>query len=771
MSKEYFAHTSSHGCEKLIDHLHLTAKLARANGRFFQSADVCEQLGLLHDLGKRTHNFQNVLQGLTCKKDHAIVAAIVYLDMVRKTNTLSSMQKWMLFHMALVMAAHHSVLYTDAKSLSFEFDVSRITDVYGRMTKDAGKEIAVCDMSEYQDIVQYVEKHELLMSFCELSFLPIGRMSRNERMFYIRMLYSCLVDADYSATAEYVKPGYLADYFYQDTFDASLFLDKLDRYHDVIVQKSSESAMNDLRNMVYDACCKKSQLSSGFFTLTAPTGTGKTLALLKFALEHAKLHKKRRIFIILPYLSIIDQNAAIYREILGDDVVLVDNCETNYSDDVRHLAERWSSSIIVTTSVKFFQTLFADNATSVRKLHQVSDSVIVFDECQTLPSDVVNSSLEILSSLTQYYHCSVLFSTATLPAYQYREQHVSYQRQNRSGKIAKAVNMKWQPVEILDDVDSVFAKFEKIKATDIVYDTNQDGWSCEDLLTYFRKESQVLYVFNTVKHAEVMYDAMCRLYPKEECYLLTSRFCSVDKRSLIEQINSRLKKGLPIRLAATQCVEAGVDFDFPCGAREYGPLDSIIQACGRVNRNGIYKNARFLVFLYLQHGKHDYPSLNYKEAADIARRVTQRSAFSFYHLTDVDAYFEKLYGSPNYSHDNDNLVDAMFCDDYHALSDSYHIIEEKLQMVYVVKPLFGDLSEYNMLIRELEEHQFCLSKSMMRRLRKYTVSMYGGKVAGVQLVARVSANETFLLNWCLVDEADYSERGLQLSMDKGGFFV
>lgn len=478
MRNEYFAHISdSHDNEKLIDHLRLTADLAEANGLAFHNEKVCRQLGLLHDIGKRTESFQQVLERNKTKQDHAIVAAIYYFNHGWIDNL------WLKKRLALIMAAHHSDLYTmeplgdgstqhksgsSSHNINFTFKEENIGCEWFT-TLDRMKEIAVSDNEEYSDIQKYIDEHQLLMKLEKSDYLLINDMTMNERMFYVRMLYSCLVDADYSATAEYSDSGWLEKHFYINRFDIDTFTKKFDTYHDNLVKNATDSDMNRLRNQVYNSCAENGSKKTGFLTLTAPTGTGKTLALMKFALQQAKAFHKNRIIVVLPFLSIIDQNANIYQEIFGKDTVLVDDSQTEYTDETRIQSDRWSSPIIVTTSVKFFSTLFASKATDIRRLHNIANSVVVFDECQTLPSYVLNSSIEVLNSLTTYYNTTVLFSTATKPSYKYREYDDVRIRSRFRKDYITVSSMKWQADEIMNDVESAFAIYDKIKNTSVVF--------------------------------------------------------------------------------------------------------------------------------------------------------------------------------------------------------------------------------------------------------------------------------------------------------------
>ena len=786
MRQEYYAHTAkvNEENEKLLDHLQLTAKLAAANGSSFHNGKVCEQLGLLHDIGKRTENFQKVLEGTKTKQDHAIVAAIYYF-----AHGLCS-SKWLKRRLATIMAAHHSSLYTqqtvkldnaktvknhsvETHEIMNEFLESRIGSQYNKYTADDLKEIAVSDKIEYDEIIEYVNKNHLLLHLTKEDYFDVDEMTCNERMFYIRMLMSCLVDADYSATIEFESPGYLEKYFYHDRFDTDSLMEKLKRYHEELVLHSEDSIINRLRNQVYASCEKNGALKTGFLTLTAPTGSGKTLALMQFALQQAATFKKNRIIIVLPYLSIINQNAAIYQTVFGEDMVLVDDSQIDFDDETRLYADRWSSPIIVTTSVKFFKTLFASKATELRKLHNICNSVVVFDECQTLSSDILNTTIETLQSLIKHYGTTVLFSTATKPSYMYRnftkEEFVR-------GKTIKISEMRWEAKEIMDNVQDAFDLYKTIKNTEVSCLTDSPEMMYEQLTDYYKKETAVVYIFNTVKHAAEMYDEITREYGPEGCYLITSRFCPEDKIYIIDQVNERLKNGKFVRLVATQCVEAGVDFDFPNGAREYAPLDSVIQAAGRVNRNGKYKG-NFLVFKCMEHSRYDYPSAGYKEASDITFELAKERPLDFYDLTVMDEYYKELYNnSLHYRSDSKELYNFMLVDSYNEVTRNYKVIDKDDQITMIVKPIFADSSEIDRYISEIEDNGFTISKQMMKKLSKYTVSVYCNKSKkitdfGMQLNVR-TRNGEHEINWFIAGDDVYSTKGLDLNVrTNGGVFL
>lgn len=769
MEKEYYAHTSdSKPNEKLIDHLQLTAELAAVNGSSFHHEKVCKQLGLLHDIGKRTENFQKVLSGTLKKQDHAIIAGIFY-----KNHGFCS-DVWLKEHMALIMACHHSYLYSDSLNFcgtAFEetYLESKIPGV-SYQTYDSHKSV-VATKEEYADICEYVAQNGLLLDLSDSDFFDVTAMTLNERMFYIRMLFSCLVDADYSATIKYQNPGYLENYFYENDLDVVTYQKKLDAYYKRFPVCKDTDSMNYIRSCVFEIC-RQSGDKSGFLTLTAPTGSGKTLALIQFALANVAKYAKKRIFIVLPYLSIINQNAAVYSEIFGSDVVFVDDSQTEYTEETAVYSERWSSPIIVTTSVRFFETLFANKAPDVRRLHNVANSVIVFDECHTLPSNVINSTIEVLQSLIKYYGCTVLFSTATQPSYQYRD----YEKMISVGEFRKrsvrVSDMKWQAEELIPDVGSLFAKYQQIHKLDVqCRNTDTD---CEYLMNYFAKEWAVLYVFNTVKHAREMYDLLILHYDAKDCYLITSNLCSADKLSLIHEIRERLERQEHIRVVATQCIEAGVDLDFPAGAREYGPLESIIQTAGRINRNCRY-DGKFLIFLPENHGQYDYPSVSYKCASDFSKNMfSSYGRLSLYDIDFIDRYYCKLYCSANYKMDSDKLYQAESAENYQSVSEAYRLVENKNQIIMIVPPVCSDRFCYDEFVSGILEKDYIITKGLMKKLAPYTVSLYVSNSFDPATVGRrLSFPGRYETNWYLLEQEDaYSKVGFDKSVsERGGIFL
>ena len=691
---EYFAHTSGEKRETLLEHLHKTADLAEAFATDFDSAPVGRQIALLHDVGKHTRYFQEVLNRERQGINHAIVGAEVYFALCGRGFIPN---KKLALTICMCIACHHSVLHETTR-----YPIP--TDFHNNMqilTDDGNKINALSSLEEWKQMLSFVQKNELLIKINKGEYLDIKSMSQASRMFYARMLFSCLVDADYTATASFEDSWYLneADGV---ALDPEKRMNELRTYRSRAFQNSQPSPMNRLRETVFH----DAETSAGppdVYTMTAPTGTGKTLALIAFALSHAIANKQKRIFVILPFLSIITQNAEIYRRIFGEDVVLEDDSQTVYTEKTRLLSDRWSAPVIVTTSVRFFETLFRVRTTDVRRLHQVANAVIVFDEAQTLPPGVTDATMEIMQELAHNYNTTILFSTATQPNYGYR-RYLS--------------KLPFKSTEIIRNRDALFRSYDEAKNTAVTF-TIDRTWTYEELIEYYQDELQALFVFNTVKKATDMYQAV-QSSGNREVFYLSSSLCPQHRLDMLETVRRKLYEKAPVWLISTQCIEAGVDVDFPCGAREIAPYTSIVQTAGRINRNGSTKG-RMLIFQMDDMEGTGFPGADYKNEAMISLSMAKKRTINLNAPKNVDEYYRQLFtGSSTGEEDKKEIRQAIEEEDFEALSDAYCLIEQRAQDIVIV-PYLRDF--YNDISHELEEQDWCLTKNMMKVAQSITVSV------------------------------------------------
>ncbi len=541
--------------QTLKDHLESVARMAKGFAAGFQAGDEAWWAGMLHDLGKCRREFQEYLLGRReggPDTHHAPYGA-----------ALAFQRDW--FAAAFAVAGHHAGLH-DLHQLQ------AMVDDPGYRTKE-----------RLRALEPWFAEHFVSIPNRPLSPDFLGNDSLTLE-YYTRMLFSCLVDAD-RLDAERQGIGQERN------------VQRLAGVIDLLIQrvirerqgKSREGEVNALRHTVFDQCLAAAQWERGFFSLTVPTGGGKTLSSMAFALAHAKRHDLDRIIVVIPYLSIIEQNAAEYRRILDpENLGLVVEHHSSVAErvgnggggtgELSRAADNWDAPVIVTTSVQFVESLFAAAPGRCRKLHNIANSLVVFDEVQTLPAHLLNPLLNTLKELRRNYHTSFLFMTATQPAF---KQSFSLSEGFKPGEV----------LEIIQDTAGLFAALQRVE----YHPTEEMDWPA--LAVRLAACPQALCVVNIRRHAGELWEALRDAVPAEErdsVFHLSSSMCAAHRFTALGDsqnpqlgsIRHRLKNGLPCRLVATQVVEAGVDIDFPVAYRALGPLDAIAQAAGRCNREG-----------------------------------------------------------------------------------------------------------------------------------------------------------------------------------------
>lgn len=396
----------------------------------------------------------------------------------------------------------------------------------------------------------------------------------------IRMLYSCLVDADYLDTESFMD----RDKFYHRGNSAKLkiLLDKLEVYLEKLAEDSPNTSINIVRKKVQNECRLKSDSPIGVYSLTVPTGGGKTLSSVLWAMLHAVRNGQKRIILSIPYTSIITQTAAILKDIFGDENVLEhhsnikddgNNDETSLSKKLA--AENWDFPIIVTTNVQLIESIYSSHPSSCRKLHNIANSVILFDEVQTLPGCRLRPIIDALKIYNQFFGVSLLFTTASQPTLKgtiegHREALLGFDT------IEEIIPSSW----------NLHEKLKRVQLTFI-----EEPMSHEEIASKIMHQHRVLCIVNTRKQAGDIFSELDRTDTSSCHFHLSRMMCSEHlnetlsriKRVLVNDINT------PIRVVSTQLVEAGVDMDFPVVFRQEAGLDSILQAAGRCNREGKLK--------------------------------------------------------------------------------------------------------------------------------------------------------------------------------------
>lgn len=696
MNKKYYAKSKlPNGCQPTVkEHLGAVAELAKQYGEAFGRGEEAWMAGLFHDFGKYSDVFAEVLQGTRTNVDHAMCGAAfltckgkkVYRPIIEAIN------------------GHHSglIAFDELENVFQEnFIGKNLSPNGGKTAAIAGKaaygRAFNCFLNDFPDAC--LPKMQKFIASNDENI----EIHNIETMLFTRMLFSCLVDADYSVSASDKDPQYL-----QETeripFEGKMWLEKLLAHQrELFAQSASEPSLNQIRNELFEQCGKMGDCGEGLFTLTAPTGTGKTLALLHFALRHCLKTGKRRIIVVLPFLTLAEQNTATYAKIVPD--ILIDHSQSHLGDDAREFASRWSVPFIITTSVKFFESLFADLPTDCRKLHHIADSVVIFDEAQSLPTEVTETTLEAVNELCRTYHCTMVFSSATQPNFD------------------AIPNLDWKPREIMPDHPRLFAALKRVR---VAWKLNKPT-PFSEIAGEMAELPSVCAIVNLRKHAGKLFCQLKELCPEDELFFITTDLCMAHRRIVVAEITRRQKAGLPCRVVATQCIEAGVDLDFDVMYRALAPLDSIIQAAGRCNRNGrLAGGGRVVVFEPEEEGRL-YPGSSgsklgnwYENAAVLVKRLCARQPLDIDSPQHMKTYYQQLFAGQA---DKASLRRALERRDFAETEKEYELIANKGMKVIV--PIPREVSEKeNQAYQEMRKEALSgITPSLMRKCASLTVTV------------------------------------------------
>lgn len=601
MNPIYYAHSANTFgfWHPLPEHLQCVSRMTGEFAEGFPWPDEARLAGLLHDLGKYGDRFQNRLHGNDQGLDHWSQGAWLALSQYHAIAAGLAIQG---HHIGLqyLSADHLRGLLNQHKSLQLELSGD------WKIVKDRLAGDGLSPITPTHIIV----KGELV--------------SRLDNMLDVRMLYSTLVDADFLDTEAHFNGNEQGKVYrnpspqLQAGEALAILLKQIERLGQ---QTEAAETVAHVRQTLRNDCLEAAQKETGLFTLTAPTGSGKTLAMLAFALAHAQKHALRRVVMVIPYLSIIEQTARIYREIFephfGPDYVLEHHSlagrgsEQQKADNEggidseqaaerrrRLLSENWDAPLVVTTSVQALESLFSNRSSACRKLHRLGRSVILFDEVQTLPPSLAVPTLAALSHLAHAYGSSVVFSTATQPAFEHLHEAVT-----------KHASKGWQPRPIVPDPSKLFEPMQRVK---VQWPNPGETLAWPELAGRLKEKSQTLCIVNLKKHAQALWEAM----DDDDVFHLSTNLCAAHRQDVLDSVRNRLKNKQPVHLVATQCVEAGVDVDFPVVWRALGPLDAIIQAAGRCNREGRLATGQVSVFIPEDEA---YPPGVYQQAAVVTR--------------------------------------------------------------------------------------------------------------------------------------------------------
>ncbi len=703
-------HSIAHACQDengnwrdphdLVAHLRDVGELAAEFAERF-GADWARLAGRWHDLGKFRPRFQKYIRlvsgfeadahirGESGKAPHSTAGALLATDLFGTAGRV----------LAYLIAGHHAGL----------------ADWFGGLDARLGDPNSRAELD--QSLAEHPPADLLNTSDLELSLktLPGGK---DGFALWVRMLFSSLVDADFLDTERYMAP----DKFERRNAwpELAALAPLFDAHMAKLAANADPTPVNTLRADILRQCREAAALEPGLFSLTVPTGGGKTLSGMAFALEHALRHGKCRIIHVIPYTSIIEQTADIFRGIFGDAVIEHhSNVESEPEQETsasRLACENWDAPIIVTTNVQFFESLFAARTSRCRKLHNLVDSVVILDEAQLLPPEFLQPILDVLNLLTRHYGVTVVLSTATQPALASREYFDA--RQNLRG----LDNVR----EIIDDPDALYASLERVQVR------LPDDWHQPTDWPQFAEalaaHDSALAIVNTRKDARALWEAM----PADTLHL-SALMCGAHRSQVIADIKARLKAGMPTRVVSTQLVEAGVDVDFPVVYRALAGLDSIAQAAGRCNREGrLTHKGEVVVFVPPKPAPPGFLRQGENACRDVLRGVSDsplaRSRFA--------AYFERLYYGCKL--DAKGICDDLFMAhgklsvetlavSFRTAAGKFRLIDDEDSLPIIVRYHGMDgqdasIGQWLAMLRRDDPQRW-----LMRKLQRYTVNLHRGQ--------------------------------------------
>lgn len=533
-----------------------------------------------------------------------------------------------------------------------------------------------------------------------------------EQEFFVRMAFSALVDADFLDTEQHFNGGKRLER--ENLWPLSTFWERFTAFYQRSFTGVTQYRLNRIRTQVYQHCLDAANLPPGFFRLAVPTGGGKTLASLGFALQHALKHQHNRILYAIPYTSIIDQTAKVFQDIFEDeqafiehhsDVTLQDQEKPTLAEIHRRLAaENWDASLILTTTVQLFESLLNCKTGKCRKLHNVARSVIVLDEVQNLPVHLLTTILDVLRQLVAHYGVTVVLCTATQPDFESRQGFEGLE--NVREIIPLAIQKE---------------HFAALRRVEYRLPTANETWSWEQVATRVRAEQQALVIVNTRRDAMElmsMFSSSGTLDEEDASALfhLSTRLCGAHRRLVLEEVRRRLKQKQPCRLIATQVIEAGVDVDFPLVMRAIGPLDSIVQAAGRANREGKMPSPGEVIIFVPQDG-HIPKAPSYMLATDITIRLLKNASVDLHYPGLYQAYFRDYYSYPN--RDTKQIEAARKRFDYPLVAEKFRMIEDDST------PVIVEYSPHKPLIQKYLDTLVGspIRREAVRALQPYTVNL------------------------------------------------
>ncbi|WP_195985315.1 CRISPR-associated helicase Cas3' [Clostridium sp. D33t1_170424_F3] len=701
----YIAHKNpDDGTEQsILQHQQGTVELAERFADRFGDGEYGRICAWLHDVGKYTEAFQKRIHGANIHVDHSTAGAQIVDKMI------PGIGMWL----AYCIAGHHGGLPNGGSPMDTQAEVT----LSGRLKRHVEDYSAFYDDNTLPPLPQKQPFQPLYKAGFSISF-------------FIRMLYSCLVDADYLDTETFMKGGCTGRA--QNQAALEYLKDKLDQKLETFA--GATKPIHIKRNEILQSCLGAAASDRGLFSLTVPTGGGKTWSSLAFALRHAIHNGMDRVIYVIPYTSIIEQNAGEFKSVLGKENVLEHHSNFDFDEDreddvlkVQKLAtENWDMPVIVTTNVQFFESLFACKSSRCRKLHNIANSVVIFDEAQMLPTEYLLPCVRAIAELVANYRCTAVLCSATQPALQ----------------PFFPPNMPIR--EICENTRELYDFFRR---TRLVYRGAMDN---QMLAEEMGQAQQALCIVDNRRQARDLY----QLLEGEGCYHLSTLMYPAHRKRVIAEIKVRLKSEKPCKVVATRLIEAGVDVDFPVVYRAMAGLDSLVQAAGRCNREGKREVSDVFVF---------NPEEQYANRPHAQGRPLKAAQFVMRHYKDllspeaIHAYFTELYNVEGPEGlDMPQIVDKLesslqefgfFCD-FSEIAEKFEFIDQKTKPVVIAKE-----DCVKQWVQELAKGP---NRDLLRRLQPYAATTYPQEFDRLRDAGAITyvCGETAVL----LDDERYSEK-------------
>lgn len=687
------AHRSEDGRTHLLsEHLEEVGRLARDFARRWGAGDFGQLAGQLHDLGKYAQDFQRYIRDSSrgpverrdahVETDESPASARGRVDhssagAIAARNDYGGLGELI----AYVIAGHHAGL-------------ANRPNLRARMERRSERlEAARRGIPPTEELppIQLRPPFELRASSADAA----PALQRRVEM-WIRMLFSALCDADFLDTEAFFDAEQAGVRSAARAVPLELLLERLTSHVDQLQAGSAATEVNRVRRAIREAAVKSAAAPQGVFSLTVPTGGGKTLAGMEFALNHACHHGLERVIVAIPYMSIIEQNAEVYRQALGDDQAVLEHHSSfdpkRETARSRLAAQNWDFPVVVTTTVQLFESLFARRPSRCRKLHNLARSVIVLDEVQTLPPRLLEPTLEALSSLVSEYGASLVLSTATQPAF------------------GRASLRSFGFESMTEIVPGDLRAFERLKRVEVFWPESTEPTPYSVIARELADRSDVLAITHRRTDARTLTQLVDSEVDDTTTMHLSALMCPEHRSDVLRRLMSDKRHGRPVRLISTQLVEAGVDLDFPVVYRAFAGLDSMAQAAGRCNREGHLACGELRVFV----AETSPPAGVLSAGQAIAMGMLRAdSALDLFAPESHRTYFERLYAAASTdAHDiQASRANLLFED----TAQSYRLIEDDWSLPIVVP--------YGEAIRLVESvRRFGPSRSRLRRLGRFSVN-------------------------------------------------